>query len=144
MTGTPFPTERSCARRCVITAPTKNNASPLAAAIPIRGTPIPISNPTAPAASSTPKMGSHDFGIPNLLMLPRSHFGWMKSLIATDVRACDKHISIHLCSTTCAARRTCLQSKKGPGTCSDDPCRVCHEDGVVSEVSLNFLKTDYG
>ena len=83
----------------MITAPTKNNASPLAA-IPIRGTPIPISNPTAPAASSTPKMGSHDFGIPNLLMLPRSHFGRMKSLIATDVLACDKHISIHLCSTT--------------------------------------------
>jgi len=47
-----------------MTAPIKNSVSPTAEAIPIRRTRKPISKPSAPAALSTPRIGSDDSRTP--------------------------------------------------------------------------------
>jgi len=49
----------------------KNRTRPPAAAIPTADTPIPISNPSAPAAFKIPSVVIHDFDTPTFAMLMR-------------------------------------------------------------------------
>jgi len=60
------------ARTWVTMAPMKNRMTPTAAAIPIGGTAMPTSSPTAPAALRTPSGVSHDSGTPALTMFART------------------------------------------------------------------------
>jgi hypothetical protein len=49
----------------------KNKTRPIAAAIPMSGTRMPTSNPTAPAALGMPSVVSYDSDTPTLAMLMR-------------------------------------------------------------------------
>jgi hypothetical protein len=74
--------EYQWARLTVTIAPAKKRISPAAAAIPSNGTPIPISNPAAPAALRAPRVDSQERGTPYLSMLLTTHSERLKSTIA--------------------------------------------------------------